>query len=85
MGASIEAISLVACLDQMGVLALHDGQTLADLAMAIDAIRQGEPANGEPERSESEMQQRMMAEYQEKAAIEKHQGPDWVTGLDDDA
>ena len=60
MGASMEAISLVARLDEMGVLALHDGQTLADLAMDIDAIQAGEPINDEPARSEAEMRQRML-------------------------
>ena len=44
MSASIESILIVARLDEMGVLALHDGQTLADLARAIDAIQQ-EPAD----------------------------------------
>lgn len=36
MSTSTEAISLVARLDEMGVLALQDGQTLADVAMVID-------------------------------------------------
>ena len=36
MSTSTEAISLVARLDEMGVLTLQDGQTLADVAMVID-------------------------------------------------
>ncbi len=69
MGASTESILLVARLDEMGVLALHDGQTLVDLAMAIDVIQQGEPANGEPAWSEAEMQQRVEEERRERAAL----------------
>ena len=39
MSISIKSILLVARLDEMGILALHDGQTLADVAEAIDAIQ----------------------------------------------
>ncbi len=48
MSASMTSMLLVARLDEMGILALHEGQTLADLAMAIDAIGRGVTNHDEP-------------------------------------
>ncbi len=39
MGISMKAILLVARLDEMGVLTLRNGQTLLDIAEAIDVIQ----------------------------------------------
>lgn len=40
MKISMEAILLVSRLDEMGVLTLNEGQTLADIAEAIDRIQE---------------------------------------------
>ncbi len=40
MGVSMESLSLVARLDEMGVFALNEGQTLANLAAAIDTVQE---------------------------------------------
>jgi len=42
MEVSIESMLIVARLDEMGVLDLCEGQTLADIAMALDLVQQGE-------------------------------------------
>lgn len=42
--ASVESMSIVARFDEMGVLALHDGQTLLDLAVVLDAALSPEPS-----------------------------------------
>ena len=47
MGASIESMLLVARLDEMGILNPHDGQTLADIALAIDVIQRGNKPDGD--------------------------------------
>ena len=49
MSASVEAILLVARLDEMGILKPHDGQTLAGVALAIDVILRGDKPDGEKE------------------------------------